>query len=197
LSSPDPADGRPRSEAENRSRAVFIDRDGVLIRSPVRGGKPFAIRSLDEIRFLPGVATAFGRLKAAGLKTVIVTNQPDIAYGLVSPGTVDGIHRRLAARLAPDRIEMCPHGRDQGCDCRKPAPGMLLRAAELLDIDLGRSFMIGDRRSDIEAGRAVGCSCIFIKRRYAEPGPDAADLIGTVGHFPAAVRLILDRIGAL
>jgi D-glycero-D-manno-heptose 1,7-bisphosphate phosphatase len=123
---------------------------------------------------------------------VIVTNQPDVAKGLIAPETLSAMHARLALRLDPDAIEVCPHDQAAGCDCRKPKPGMLLRAAARLRIDLSRSFMIGDRMSDIEAGQTAGCRCIFVDRGYREGKPPPPFRI--VKHFPAAVDMILNDL---
>jgi D-glycero-D-manno-heptose 1,7-bisphosphate phosphatase len=171
-------------------RAVFIDRDGVINRNVPRDGKACAPRTLRDFRLLPGVERAVEQLRQAGFLIVIVTNQPDIGNGDVAPETVEAMHARLRARLAPDAIEMCPHGQDAGCDCRKPKPDMLRRAAKRLDIALPSSFMVGDRGSDILAGRTAGCYTVLVRRSAnnaaASTGPDAV-----VGSLPAAVRRIL------
>lgn len=173
---------------------VFVDRDGVLVRSAVVDGKAMAVRRLADFRLLPGAAAGFEKLRSRGFKTVIVTNQPDVGKGLISGETLASMHARLRERLAPDAIEVCPHVQSAGCDCRKPKPGMLLAAASRLKIDLGRSFMIGDRVSDVEAGLAAGCRCIFIDRNYREGRPKGPCQI--VKHFPAAVDIILSSSGS-
>lgn len=159
--------------------AVFLDRDGVLNRSLVRDGKPYAPRNLSDFHILPEAAAALARLKAAGYLLVVVTNQPDIGNALVDPATVAAMHDLLRKALPIDDIRCCPHTREDGCACRKPRPGMLLDAAAEWNIDLAASAMIGDRAGDMAAGRAAGCGlCIFIDRGYAETGPDIeADLI--------------------
>lgn len=178
-----PADGlRP---------AVFLDRDGVLNRAEVRDGKPYAPRRLEEFRLLPGVAAAVAALRDAGFLVVVVTNQPDLGHGLVSPETVAAMHERLRERVPVDAIEVCAHRQEEGCACRKPEPGLLLDAARRLSIDLRRSFMVGDRWHDIVAGRASGCCTVFVDRGYRERRPVEADAV--VGSLPAAVR----RIGAI
>ncbi|MDB5411035.1 MAG: D-alpha,beta-D-heptose 1,7-bisphosphate phosphatase, partial [Rhodospirillales bacterium] len=149
--------------------------------------KPYAPRSLAEFRLLPGAAAAVGKLRDAGFLIVVVTNQPDIGNGQVAAETVMAMHDKLRRTLAPDAIEICPHRQDEGCDCRKPRPGMLLRSASRLGIDLARSFMVGDRGSDVVAGQAVGCYTLLVARGPAEGSPDAV-----VGSLPAAVAKILD-----
>jgi len=181
---------RSRHRRKARLRpAVFLDRDGVLNRCEVVNGKPYAPRRLRDFRLLPGVADAVRALKDAGFLLVVATNQPDIGNGLVAAATVAAMHDRLRARLPLDAIELCPHKQAAGCGCRKPKPGMLRRAARRLGISLADSVMVGDRASDIAAGKAAGCRTIFIDRRYRESGPVGADAIAR--SLPAAVRVIL------
>lgn len=171
--------------------AVFLDRDGVINRSEIRDGKAYAPRRLADFRLLPGVVGAVNALKSAGFLIVVVTNQPDIGNGLVDPAVVEAMHARLRARLPVDAIEMCAHRQDEGCSCRKPKPGLLRRAARRLAIDLPRSFMVGDRWSDVVAGRMAGCYTVFVNRAYRESAPTAPDAI--VSSLPAAARRILQR----
>ena len=173
-------------------RAVFLDRDGVINRCEVRGGKPYAPRSLADFRLLPGVGDAVRSLKRAGLLVVVVTNQPDIGRGLVDPAEVAAMHDKLKRVLPIDDIKMCPHRQEAGCACRKPKPGMLLEAARERRVDLKKCFLVGDRWSDVVAGQAVGCYTIFIDRGYREmrqarPDCYAASLAG-------AARLVLSLI---
>src|SRR3989338_6820998 len=179
-------------------RAVFLDRDGVVNRAEVRGGRPYAPRRLEDFRLLRGVAGAVAALREAWFRIVVVTNQPDIASGLVDPAVVEAMHAQLRARLPIDAIEMCAHGQDEGCACRKPRPGLLLAAARRFFVDLRRSFVIGDRWHDIVAGREAGCYTVFIDRGYRERRPVGADAV--VGSLPAAVRRIMmlvavERVG--
>lgn len=169
--------------------AVFLDRDGVICRSIVLSGKPYAARSLKEFKLLPYAAQSVRALSEAGFLVIVITNQPDIGNGLVSQATVDAIHERLSERVAVDQIIVCPHGQKDRCSCRKPATGMLTRAAEMHSINFERSYLVGDRASDIEAGARVGCTTIFIERNYSESGPDAVD--ASVGSLAEAARLIL------
>jgi D-glycero-D-manno-heptose 1,7-bisphosphate phosphatase len=170
-------------------RAVFLDRDGVINRCEVRNGKPRAPRRLSDFRLLPGVVAALRALKKARFLLIVVTNQPDIGNGLVERSVVEAMHEKLRRRLPVDEIRMCPHRQDAGCACRKPKPGLLRRAAGKWSIDTRRSFLVGDRSSDIVAGQAVGCYTFFIDRGYAEPQRATPDSI--VSSLPAAARLIL------
>ncbi|HUI05178.1 MAG TPA: HAD family hydrolase [Acidimicrobiales bacterium] len=158
-----------------RRPAVFLDRDGVLNEPLVRHGRPFSPRRPDELVVVPGVPDACARLRARGLVLVVVTNQPDVARGLQSAQDVAAINARLRAAIALDAVYVCPHDDADACPCRKPKPGMLLAAAGDLDLDLPRSFMVGDRWSDIEAGRSAGCRTVYIDRGYQEPRPTAFD----------------------
>lgn len=169
--------------------AVFLDRDGVLNGCLVRNGKPYAPRTAAQFRLLPGVRSGVHALREAGYLIVVVTNQPDIGNGLVDPAVVEAMHDRLRAALAPDSIEVCPHSQDAGCDCRKPKPGLLARAAARLGIDPARSFMVGDRWSDVAAGAAFGCCTVLVQRGYAEALRVPPDIV--VGSMPAAARAIL------
>jgi D-glycero-D-manno-heptose 1,7-bisphosphate phosphatase len=132
-------------------------------------------------------------LKNAGFLVVVVTNQPDIANGLVAEPLVAAMHDKMRRALPIDAVMLCPHNAAAGCDCRKPKPGMLLKAAADLDIDLIGSYMVGDRISDVHAGAAAGCKSIFIDRHYTETkGQEiGTDLIVTT--LPAAAKLILSR----
>ena len=151
-------------------RAVFLDRDGVINRALERDGKPYPPSNLSEFQILPGVAAACAKLKQAGYLLIVATNQPDVGRGTLKRETVGTIHAEMCRQLPIDRVETCYHpGQGQSdCDCRKPKPGMLLRAARELGIDLKQSWMVGDRWRDVDCGHAAGCRTIFIDRGYAE-----------------------------
>jgi D-glycero-D-manno-heptose 1,7-bisphosphate phosphatase len=150
--------------------AVFLDRDGVINRAVTRDGKPYPPASLAEFEILPGVAEACAKFKQAGFLLVVTTNQPDVGRGTTKLETVEAIHEHMRRVLPIDRVEVCYHpGKGASeCDCRKPKPGMLLRAARELGIDLTHSFMVGDRWRDIDAGHAAGVTTILIDYGYAE-----------------------------
>ncbi|MBU6409769.1 MAG: HAD family hydrolase [Verrucomicrobia bacterium] len=176
-----------------RARAVFLDRDGVINRALKRDGKPYPPRNPGEFEILPGVPAALAKLKAAGFLLIVATNQPDVGRGSLAREAVEAIHREMLRQLPIDRVEVCYHaGRgDSECDCRKPKPGMLLRAAGELGIDLASSWMIGDRWRDVDCGRAAGCRTIFIDCDYAEelrqqPDYRARDLLEAAGMILAA-----------
>jgi D-glycero-D-manno-heptose 1,7-bisphosphate phosphatase len=137
--------------------AVFLDRDGVVNRAEVRNGVPHPPRRLEDFELLTGTVGAVDRLRDAGFAVVIVTNQPDVARGDQQRTVVESMNEVVRQALEPDSIMVCYHDEAEGCECRKPAPGMLLAAAEDLRLDLARSFMVGDRWRDIVAGRRAGC----------------------------------------
>lgn len=151
-------------------KAVFLDRDGVLNRSVVRNGSPFPPAGLSDFEIFPEVYEACNQLKAAGYLLIVVTNQPDVGRGTLPLEIVEKQHAFLRQQLPVDRIEVCTHpGRGEtNCECRKPKPGMILRAATDLNIDLAQSWMVGDRWRDIDCGHAAGCRTIFIDRGYVE-----------------------------
>lgn len=155
--------------------AVFFDRDGVLNEAIVRNGRAFSPTSPSELVVLPEVAPACRSLRSEGFVLIVVTNQPELARGGTDAQTVEAIHARLRSQLPLDGIYVCPHDDDHHCSCRKPAPGLLLNAAVDHGIDLRRSFLVGDRWRDIEAGRRSGCRTIFINRGYRERRPVGAD----------------------
>lgn len=171
-------------------RAVFLDRDGVINRSMMRDGKPYAPTHVSEFELLPGVPAALSRLRQHGFLNIVVTNQPDIATGKQRREDLDALHERLKTELAIDAIKTCCHLDADDCVCRKPKPGLLLEAAREFDIDLGASFMVGDRWRDIAAGQRAGCkTCFFIDYGYAEKRPEQPFTI--VESLENSVRLIL------
>jgi histidinol-phosphate phosphatase family protein len=175
-------------------RAVFLDRDGTIIADCNYPRDPAMVR------LLPGAAAALARLRDAGFALVLVSNQSGIARGMVTAGQAAQVHLRLIDLLAKEGVCLdgayyCPHGPEDGCDCRKPAPGMLLRAAAFLDIDPAQSFLVGDKQSDIEAGRRVGCRTVFLTQQRAwvandGPAPDcvAADWRSALNFIVGGVQ---------
>jgi D-glycero-D-manno-heptose 1,7-bisphosphate phosphatase len=146
--------------------AAFLDRDGTLVEEVDHLARP------GQLRVLPGVVDALHALAARGYALAIVTNQAGVAKGLFTLGDVEEVHAHLRHLLGVpiDAIEFCPHHPagivpefTRACDCRKPAPGMLARAAASLDIDLARSFMVGDTWSDVAAGEALGLPSYLVR----------------------------------
>lgn len=157
---------------KNKQRAVFLDRDGTI--NKYVG----FLRDTDKFELLPGVAEAIRKINSSGYLAVVVTNQPVIARGEITYGQLEIIHNKMETLLGHegaylDAIYFCPHHPHKGyegeitelkfdCDCRKPKPGLILKAAEDLNIDLSQSWMIGDSESDIKAGLTAGCKTALI-----------------------------------
>jgi histidinol-phosphate phosphatase family protein len=175
---------RPRP-ASPRPRAVLLDRDGTLVVDVPYNGDPARVRPM------PGAFEAVDRLRREGVATAVVSNQSGIARGLIAPGQVTAVNRRveeLLGELGPWLI--CPHGPDDGCDCRKPRPGLLIRAARELGVAPAECVMIGDIGADVEAARSAGARAVLVPtpRTRAEEVA-AAPLVAP--DLPAAVELAL------
>ena len=173
-------------------RAVFLDRDGVINRSLAAKGRPLAPKRLKDFRLLPGAGRNITTLRRRGFKIAVVTNQPDVAKGLIELRELERMNARLLP-LGADLVKVCPHAQDAGCRCRKPKPGMLRAAARELGVSLSRSYMVGDRWSDVEAGRTAGCYTVKIERGWANEQPSRPDAI--VKSLGEAVKHILKREG--
>ena len=161
----------------------------MINRARVRGGKPYSPASVDDLEILPGVPEALARLRGAGYQLVVVTNQPDVARGATTMAEVDAIHSAMRTALGLDDIRVCPHDDGDGCECRKPKPGLLLRAPAH---EMAASVMIGDRWRDIEAGRAAGCGVtILVDYGYDELVPHEPTV--RVASLAEAAAWLLDR----
>jgi len=180
------------SPAHGLRPAVFLDRDGVIVVPEFRDRRSFAPRRLQDFRLYPEAAASLQKLRQAGFLLAVVTNQPDVGNGLISRSEVEAMHEIMRRELPLDAVKVCFHGQAERCDCRKPKPGMILEAADELGINLKRSFMVGDRSSDIEAGRAAGCATVFIDLNYALPAPDSPDYVAhSIGQ---AAELIIETV---
>jgi D-glycero-D-manno-heptose 1,7-bisphosphate phosphatase len=177
--------------AQPAKLAVFLDRDGVLNEAVVLNGKPYPPRDPSELVITTGAVAALEELKRAGFLLIAVTNQPDIARGKASRADIDRINARLAAILPLDAIEVCAHDDNEQCDCRKPEPGMILRAGARFGVDLAGSFMVGDRWRDIEAGRRAGCCTVLIGDGYGETFPGAPTI--KLASLPGAASWIIQQ----
>lgn len=151
-------------------RAIFLDRDGVLNRAVVREGKPYPPASLAQLEMNAG-AEEFSRLRERGFLLIVVTNQPDVARGKQTREAVEAIHQFLRVRLGIEIFRTCYHDDAENCPCRKPRPGLLVEAADEYGIDLSRSYMVGDRWRDMDAGAAAGCKTVWIDYGYRERSP--------------------------
>jgi D-glycero-D-manno-heptose 1,7-bisphosphate phosphatase len=167
------------------TRAVFLDRDGVINRGLIKEGKPFAPFIVDEFQILPGVPEALSSLRAAGYALIVATNQPDVARGHASRRAVEAIHAFMRQQLPIDDVRVCYHDDTDRCACRKPLPGMIYAAAVEREVQISRSFMIGDRWRDIGAGKTAGCTTILVnafpEETRIEPDIELPDLRSAAG----------------
>jgi D-glycero-D-manno-heptose 1,7-bisphosphate phosphatase len=170
-------------------RVAFLDRDGVVTIPREASGKGYAARSVSELQFYDDAAESVLRLKAAGFDVVIVTNQPDVSAGLITQPALDDIHDVVATYLKVDKIRACTHLAVDACRCRKPLPGLLIDENLEKPLSFPSSWMVGDRDSDIEAGRSVGCRTIFIDRGWVGEIGDKADV--TAADLAHAVDAIV------
>lgn len=157
-------------------RAIFLDRDGVI---NVKAPEGKYVTTVEDFAVLPGVGRAVAELNRLGYIVFVVTNQRGIGLGLLSWRDLELIHNKLREIVQSAggniaSIYVCPHDIPFNCDCRKPKPGLLLRAKQDFDIELPSSWMVGDKLSDLQAGRAAGCKTALISY---ETGSDNADII--------------------
>jgi D-glycero-D-manno-heptose 1,7-bisphosphate phosphatase len=175
-------------------RAVFLDRDGVLNEAIVREGKPYPPARVGDLRIPDGTAAALTKLKERGFVLLVVTNQPDVARGKQPREVPEQMASRLLSELPLDGVLTCYHDDQDNCDCRKPRPGLMLNAAKEYDLDLSRSYMVGDRWRDIDAGARAGCKTVWIDQGYSEQ-PPASTPDARVRSVPEAVDWILSDSG--
>ncbi len=152
-----------------KRRAVFFDRDGVVLKAVVMDGKPRPPHSIAEYKarsgIMDGAQEAVEKVRALGFLAILVTNQPDIAYGVISKEEWQWIQDQIKG-IPFDDVFICFHRRDDNCECMKPKPGMLLEAAKKWNLDLSRSLMVGDTKDDADAAKAAGCKSILIDTLY-------------------------------
>lgn len=173
-------------------RFVLLDRDGTV------NVEVDYLSDPDQLRLYPGVGAALRRLRDLGFGLVVLTNQSGIARGKFDIPTLERVHARLAELLAAegvalDGIYYCPHAPEDGCGCRKPLPGMVERAVAELGVDPERSFMIGDKRIDVEMARAVGAAGILVRTGYGaetEARGQVPEGVAVVDDLPAAAAFI-------
>jgi D-glycero-D-manno-heptose 1,7-bisphosphate phosphatase len=172
-------------EESRAIEAVLCDRDGTLVRDVPYNGDPALVEPL------PGVAAGLGRLRAADLRLAVVSNQSGVARGLLTSAEVEAVNDRVVELLGPfDAVLWCPHGPDDGCACRKPAPGMVLAAAGACGVPVERCVVVGDIGADVGAARAAGAASVLVPTPVTPP-EEVADAPCVADDFGAAVELVL------
>lgn len=168
--------------------AVFLDRDGVITVPSEVDNKGYAPRSMSEFKFYKGSDSAIKRLRSLGFLTIVVSNQPDVGNGFLEESVLEQMDKTMMQELEIDEVNNCIHNQESGCNCRKPKPGMILGAAIKWNIDLTKSWMVGDRDSDIVSGHEAGCKTIFINRGWEEETGNKSDYV--CNSLPEAVDFI-------
>jgi len=168
------------------NRAVFLDRDGIINHPIIINDKPYSPKKM--IAYMEGIFDLCYHLVDNDYLLVIVTNQPDVARGKTTIEEVNAFNNRIKQSLPIWDVFVCPHDDLDYCECRKPKPGMLLKASKKHDIDLKQSWLIGDRWKDVEAGDRAGCQTIFVDYGYKEHRPacqihTVADIREIQWHF--------------
>ena len=172
-------------------QAAFLDRDGVLNKPILRNGSVGSPRSLAEFELFEDAVDCVAKLQAAGLLVIVVTNQPDVARGTLDPKELERMHDWLKRTTAVDAIYACSHDDGDNCFCRKPKPGLLLRAASEWSITLSTSYMVGDSWKDIDAGNSAGCQTFLVDPAQSQTGQTRASY--RVRDLRSAVEMITLR----
>jgi D-glycero-D-manno-heptose 1,7-bisphosphate phosphatase len=172
------------------NKAIFLDRDGVIVRGLIKNKKSYAPKSLKDFKILPKVSIFSEKLKKKNFKLIIVTNQPDVSRGLINKSTLNQMHKLLKEKCKFDDIYVSISSSNKSF-YRKPNPGMLISAIKKHNLNINKCYLIGDRAGDIVAAKKVGCRSIFINRYYAEKKP--TDQIKTVKSFAEASKYIIRK----
>jgi D-glycero-D-manno-heptose 1,7-bisphosphate phosphatase len=177
-------------------RFVLLDRDGTINEEVGHLSDP------SDLRLIPGSADAIRRLRSAGLGVVIVTNQANVGRGLLSTDALEEIHARLRTMLDAegtqvDAILHCPHAPEEGCDCRKPAPGMAVDAAARFSFDVAQAYVIGDHAGDAGMGRAIGATTFLVLTGHGVEEREGVERDGLADHVVADLAAAADIITAL
>lgn len=173
-----------------KKKAIFLDRDGVLNIPIINNGKSYAPLKFKDFRFYPNTKKNCKELKSKGYLLIVVTNQPDFVKKKISLSELHLMHKRIYNDLKVDRVYVSKSSSDKNF-LRKPNPGMLLKAIENYNINIKKSFLIGDRKKDIDSAKNINLRAIFIDRRYSENKPSAQ--IFTCKSFSSAVKFILNK----
>jgi D-glycero-D-manno-heptose 1,7-bisphosphate phosphatase len=175
-------------------RGFFLDRDGVVNKTILMNGIPLPPRNLDELEILKGVPEAISLLKENNLIPVVISNQPDVARNKLSLSQLKIVNQEISKLTGIQHFYVCIHDDIDDCDCRKPKIGLLKNAAADLDIDISKSYLVGDRWRDISAGHQAGTTNYFIDYAYSEKGPEKP--YTKVGSLLEAVQRTIGVAGA-
>lgn len=173
------------------NKAVFLDRDGVLVKSQMKDRKAYAPKTFKDFKIYKYSLECVKKLSSKGYKIIVVTNQPDVEKKKITKKSLNKMHLFLKKKIKVNKIYTCIHTSEKKCMCRKPKPGMLIKAAEINNINLKKSYMVGDRSSDIICGKRVGCKTIFIDRNYKEAKPKKQNI--SVKNLKEATNYILNN----
>ena len=175
-----------------KNKAFFFDRDGILNKSILKKNKPYSPRNLRELRLNLELVEFIKKLKKKNFKIIVITNQPDIKSGKLNKYTLKVINLIIKKKFCIDDIFICIHGKNENCHCRKPKPGMIIKASEKWNINLKKSFFVGDRWKDMQAGEIMGCKTIFIDYDYNETQPKSYSYkFKTIGLMIKKIKKIL------
>lgn len=156
---------------KKKNKAFFLDRDGVINRTLLEKGKPVAPRKFKEFKILKNVDKSLIFLKKRGFKNIVITNQPDVKKGLTEKNLLKKIENKIKSKLKIDDIFICIHTESDKCKCRKPNIGLILKAKKKWNIDLKKSYLIGDRWRDIYLANKLKINCFYIDKNYKEKKP--------------------------
>jgi len=172
-----------------QQRALFLDRDGVIFQSPPRGEY---LVTWDQCRLVDGIVALARTARERGYAVVVVTNQGQVAKGLMTEAELAELHARMIDALEGqvDAVYYCPHHDVHACECRKPKPGMLLQAGRDRQLDLARSIMVGDSDRDVLAGAAAGCTTVFVRHAFNAAEERRCSPAHVVGSLTEISRLL-------
>ena len=171
-----------------KNKCVFFDRDGILNKSIIKNGKPYAPLFFRDFKVYATAQYVVRNLKSRGYKIIVITNQPDINKKKLKVSEFKKMNNFLKKNILVDKIYFCPHLQSEKCSCRKPRIKLFKLAVRKYKINLNGSYMVGDRKTDISAGRLAGCKTIYVKKRYKEDPPFNQDY--TVNNLIEILKIV-------
>ncbi len=171
-----------------KSKAIFFDRDGVLVKSMIKDRKPYAVQKIKDFKIYKQAKKLIKKMNDKGFKTFVITNQPDVENGVLNLQKLNKMHKKLKRDLKLKKIFTCIHKAETKCKCRKPSPYMIKEASKIYKLNLKKSYVIGDRKIDIDSGFFAGCKTVFIDRNYKEKKPSRQNF--TTSNLTQAINFI-------